>query len=119
MSQYWNKKAKFCPDLSGLYNPHGNYRSLNKTHVVTIALRNSTLDEYVEDKYIQKVKTYCMKLMEQIREDLGENMKIYIIYQIENDKTFSQDIYKRLKTDFDVEFVDEQLTLNSASVYYG
>lgn len=111
------KKAKLCPDLSWIYMPH-TLRQLNRTNIVTVNLRNSTLDEYIHDEYINSLTEKCIETLHALNVSMKNNMKIIVTYQVKEDKEFSHQLYNKLRVLFPTEKIIEQMTLETAAQIY-
>lgn len=112
------KKAELCPDMSWLYKINTS-RKLNETNNVVVNLRNSTLDEYVDNKYIENIISKCEQILYTIKKSFNNELNIIVTYQVSGDKEFSLIIFNRLKNKFNVKFVPSQMNLDDVEKYYG
>lgn len=111
------KKAELCPDMSWLYKMDSS-RILNNTNNIIVNLRNSTLDEYVDNNYIENLLKRCENVLYVIQKSLGKSLNVIVTYQVLGDKDFSAFVSERLSRNFNVHFISKQMNLNDVELYY-
>lgn len=111
------KKTKLCPDLSWIYHCDHPKR-INKTNAVMVTLRNSIYDE-VEEDFVESTIERCKEVIAELCNSMEGKAKIYVTYQVEEDKKFCEYVAEQLKATYNVEFVDHQLRLSDMEKYYG
>lgn len=110
------RKAMFCPDMAWLYSSESN-RKLNSSKTITISLKGSVLKEK-NQVYIDALIDRCGDLLEILKQKLGEDMKVYFIYQVTDDREFNEALFKKFSNDYNAEFIDRYLTLDEVKSFY-
>lgn len=111
------KKVKMCPDLSWIYDME-HVASINRTNTVMVNLRNAIFDD-VHDAFIEATIRKCEDVLAEISNHLNGQMKVTVAYQIAEDAGFSKLVYERLKSTYDVTYIDHQMRLDELETYYG
>lgn len=114
--KYGMKNVQYCPDMSWLYDMRGT-RSINSTNAIMVNLRNSIFDD-VEKDFVDATLTKLDIVLEMFSSVLGNKMSIIVVYQIEEDAAFSRTVYARLKSKYNVQYIDHQLKLDEIEKYY-
>lgn len=110
------KKAKLCPDLSWLYLKNKKREiSLDKDNSIIICLRDSMFD--TEDiTYREKLLNKLDELLKKMNEK--EKIKLLFMYQVEEDKDFTFELYNRYSSIYDCKLEEKQIRLSNAKKYY-
>jgi len=111
------KKVGICPDMSWLYDKN-HVSKINNTNAVMINLRNSIFDD-VENGFIETTLKSCEHVLENLISRMGDEMKVYVAYQIVEDKEFSKSVYDYFKDKYNVEYIPNQMKLEELEYYYG
>lgn len=110
-------KIKLCPDLSWIFMSDTD-RAINETTNIIISLRESATNDK-DKKYSNALVKRCKEYLPVFKDAFNSPMKIYVVYQVEEDGKFARNIYNIIKKDYDVELVDHQLKLDELQTYYG
>ena len=110
------KKTKMCPDLSWAYHAE-HERRINKTGAVMVNLRNAVFDD-VEQLFVDATLNKCMEVLAELKESLGDGMKVVVAYQIAEDAEFSKLAYERIRQLYPSEYIDHQLKLGELAEAY-
>lgn len=111
------KKTEFCPDLSWIYDCD-HPTKINKTNTVMVNLRNSIFDD-VDMSFVEATLQRCEEVLNLLHQSCGDNMKVCVAYQIDEDEAFSKIVYERLRSAYEVEYIGHQMRLEELGRYYG
>jgi len=111
------EKARFCPDMSWLYEMHHD-RRVNMTNKVVVNLRNAIFDD-APAEFREKTLAKCEEILEQLRKKIGDSMEVYVAHQINEDALFSKEVFNRIRNQYSVRFVEKKMSLSDLKAVYG
>ena len=110
------KKAKLCPDLSWIYHSD-HLKRINKTNAVMVNMRTSIFDD-IEEGFVESTFNKCRHVLAELNDSVDGGIKIYVAYQVAEDREFCKWIAEQLKQSYDVVFIDHQMQLHELEKYY-
>lgn len=113
------KKARLCPDLSWVYKPQTMKNNADKEGIILLNFKKYTVERNVNSYRTDLLNRLDLVLSFMVKKINDRSIKFHVIYQVTEDKEFAFEIFERYKDKYDMSLIYNQLTLNSASEYYG
>lgn len=108
--------VEFCPDMSWLYLKNHS-RKMNSCLDIVVNMRGSTLEAY-EEGYAKKIIPVCGEIIEEIQKCSTAGVKVYFVFQVEEDRRITEELYNVYKYKYSCEFVDDRLKLADVKDIY-